>query len=135
MRISSSGVVEREYNPGIPSKSLDLVVCQTRCKGLQAHQDFWPHWGTEAEGRHLTGLAKEPPARVVGGRKMKDLGRPATWLEMAGASQWHPEGAKVRIHPVVGPEGQCFALTLDRRWRSEEHTSELQSPLNLVCRL
>lgn len=47
---------------------------------------------------------------------MKDLGRPATWLEMAGASQWHPEGAKVRIHPVVGPEGQCFALTLDRRW-------------------
>jgi len=47
---------------------------------------------------------------------MKVVGRPATWLEMAGAPQWRPDGAKVRIHPVMGPEGECFALTLDRRW-------------------
>src|SRR3989454_3661056 len=26
-------------------------------------------------------------------------------------------------------------LARSRRWRSEEHTSELQSPCNLVCRL
>src|SRR2546426_9682312 len=26
-------------------------------------------------------------------------------------------------------------VTLGPRWRSEEHTSELQSPCNLVCRL
>src|SRR5574337_2092958 len=36
-------------------------------------------------------------------------------------------------------EGQAYALLiaslLDDRQRSEEHTSELQSPLNLVCRL
>src|SRR5690348_17872825 len=25
--------------------------------------------------------------------------------------------------------------TLDAKWRSEEHTSELQSPVHLVCRL
>lgn len=47
---------------------------------------------------------------------MEGLNRPATWLDMAGVSQWHPKGAKVRIHPVVGPEGECYALTLDRRW-------------------
>src|SRR2546426_2424453 len=32
----------------------------------------------------------------------------------------------------------CFAAALRKsttRWRSEEHTSELQSPCNLVCRL
>jgi hypothetical protein len=47
---------------------------------------------------------------------MEGLDRPATWLDMAGASQWRPRGAKVRIHPVVGPKGECYALTLDRRW-------------------
>src|SRR5256885_12967375 len=29
----------------------------------------------------------------------------------------------------------CRALRRRPRWRSEEHTSELQSPCNLVCRL
>jgi hypothetical protein len=46
---------------------------------------------------------------------MKDLVRPATWLEM-GALQWRPQEATVRIHPVVGPQGECYALTLDGRW-------------------
>src|SRR5256885_17137323 len=32
--------------------------------------------------------------------------------------------------PIVGP-----ASMQDLDWRSEEHTSELQSPCNLVCRL
>src|SRR2546426_8268129 len=32
----------------------------------------------------------------------------------------------------VGPATQAF---LEKRLRSEEHTSELQSPCNLVCRL
>src|SRR5205807_5416121 len=33
------------------------------------------------------------------------------------------------------PSGELFALDRVRRVRSEEHTSELQSPCNLVCRL
>src|SRR5256885_13177124 len=36
------------------------------------------------------------------------------------------QGARL---PVYGPEGSPLGL------RSEEHTSELQSPCNLVCRL
>src|SRR5256885_7077203 len=31
--------------------------------------------------------------------------------------------------------GECRLLRTPRRLRSEEHTSELQSPCNLVCRL
>src|SRR5207237_8407005 len=31
--------------------------------------------------------------------------------------------------------GHAIYLDLAQRWRSEEHTSELQSHLNLVCRL
>lgn len=47
---------------------------------------------------------------------MEGLVRPATWLEMAGAPQWRPNPPKVRVHPVVGPEGACYALTMDCRW-------------------
>src|SRR5207249_6454741 len=35
----------------------------------------------------------------------------------------------------AGPAGATTALTLARRGRSEEHTSELQSRFDLVCRL
>src|SRR5256885_9963021 len=31
--------------------------------------------------------------------------------------------------------GACWETRIPRRQRSEEHTSELQSPCNLVCRL
>src|SRR5256885_8552439 len=59
-------------------------------------------------------------------------------------SAFHREGVDVR------PQVSCRPLTMDftmwnpypfegmaawRRVRSEEHTSELQSPCNLVCRL
>src|SRR5687768_18102457 len=35
----------------------------------------------------------------------------------------------------VGPEARGGWLGKSRAWRSEEHTSELQSRLHLVCRL
>src|SRR3989454_3293712 len=37
-----------------------------------------------------------------------------------------------RINPVVGASAAVYGVLLAR---SEEHTSELQSPCNLVCRL
>src|SRR5260370_26211754 len=48
-------------------------------------------------------------------------------------------GAEVGHHPQVAPrDGRCRGATaaraLARAQRSEEHTSELQSHLNLVCR-
>src|SRR5256885_10984281 len=37
--------------------------------------------------------------------------------------------------PWTGTCRPCCRLTGHGPWRSEEHTSELQSPCNLVCRL
>src|SRR2546426_7695996 len=40
----------------------------------------------------------------------------------------------VHIIQLIGFRNKLFVL-LNWAWRSEEHTSELQSPCNLVCRL
>src|SRR2546426_8518345 len=37
--------------------------------------------------------------------------------------------------PDVSTEGRVGPLSATQRTRSEEHTSELQSPCNLVCRI
>src|ERR1039457_3322935 len=46
------------------------------------------------------------------------------------------EGRKITSLIVVGAQGEALGVVhLHDLWRSEEHTSELQSPCNLVCRL
>src|SRR5256885_9340254 len=42
---------------------------------------------------------------------------------------------EVRVHPVAAQAPRDEAGQLRPHLRSEEHTSELQSPCNLVCRL
>src|SRR5574337_1435927 len=47
---------------------------------------------------------------------------------------WLPRHRKMKPFPATAPQEKSHV----RNWRSkrsEEHTSELQSPLNLVCRL
>src|SRR2546426_5220696 len=39
------------------------------------------------------------------------------------------------VLPYITEEVWSWAFAVDARLRSEEHTSELQSPCNLVCRL
>src|ERR1039457_7316125 len=39
------------------------------------------------------------------------------------------------LHPRHGPQEGSIGLLAEGEDRSEEHTSELQSPCNLVCRL
>src|SRR5256885_5465023 len=50
-----------------------------------------------------------------------------------------PHGADLRLpqqrHPVLHAERAAHVVRHDHARRSEEHTSELQSPCNLVCRL
>src|SRR5260370_28623188 len=46
------------------------------------------------------------------------------------AQAWFNAGGIIRLHPAGGVTDK-----LRRTFRSEEHTSELQSHLNLVCRL
>src|SRR2546429_4440533 len=55
---------------------------------------------------------------------------PFIWFWPAGA-----KAALLLTHDVEGPAGLDFCPTLMDLDRSEEHTSELQSRLHLVCRL
>src|SRR3989454_7413962 len=43
--------------------------------------------------------------------------------------------ARAHVHALVPERLHPFGARLERQERSEEHTSELQSPCNLVCRL
>src|SRR5256885_2694849 len=65
------------------------------------------------------------PARVESGPATHEAARHASEVQLAA-----------RPHSHAGPRSGA-ADDLHRRvpWRSEEHTSELQSPCNLVCRL
>src|SRR2546426_7490048 len=42
---------------------------------------------------------------------------------------------RVGLKPIFRFEAEMFAIAIRILYRSEEHTSELQSPCNLVCRL
>src|SRR2546430_9997918 len=44
-------------------------------------------------------------------------------------------GSEIKSAPAVGIDGTIYFGCRDRKLRSEEHTSELQSQSNLVCRL
>src|SRR5258708_23089178 len=59
--------------------------------------------------------------------------RPAAWAKTGGESPVRPKSRlpAARASSSWGPAGNSSQLTL----RSEEHTSELQSPDHLVCRL
>src|SRR2546426_1658549 len=58
----------------------------------------------------------------------------ATFLLHGGAAklEWSPVDPAWQTLGVIG---ERLGLVWGGRWRSEEHTSELQSPCNLVCRL
>src|SRR5256885_10132624 len=66
---------------------------------------------------------------------------PYTTLFRSGFSALDPDQRKDLYRRITGEDaghrldGKDFSLTFNTRQRSEEHTSELQSPCNLVCRL
>src|SRR5574337_851194 len=76
-------------------------------------------------------------------------GKSHGWRSLMGCSPWGREESdmteRLPFHFLLSCIGegngnplQCSCLENPRdrgAWRSEEHTSELQSPLNLVCRL
>src|SRR5688500_20016444 len=65
--------------------------------------------------------------------------RPRAGGGRAGRGRQQPAGAALGRHPAGHARGhRLLAVPLrdqHSRLRSEEHTSELQSPCNLVCRL
>src|SRR5256885_4112022 len=64
---------------------------------------------------------------------------PASSARPSGGVAWLWRPAILRSKPIPGVRGlrsfQELRALGSPVWRSEEHTSELQSPCNLVCRL
>src|SRR5256885_12392369 len=67
----------------------------------------------------------------------RSLGELVSRLAATNIVLWHEED-KARVpddHQVAAAKRNVDKLNQQRNDRSEEHTSELQSPCNLVCRL
>src|SRR5256885_13018304 len=56
-------------------------------------------------------------------------------VKHAESVQGCAEALETLVRDAGGPEGLYVNLAIQGLQRSEEHTSELQSPCNLVCRL
>src|SRR5256885_6848605 len=56
-------------------------------------------------------------------------------LDLAGSPSWRMEAAVADKRTRAGAPGTSSSEKLTELRRSEEHTSELQSPCNFVCRL
>src|SRR5437762_5784657 len=76
-------------------------------------------WIVDAQGCSADSLRNIELLRAVFERIISDLG-----LRTIGETQWH------QFPGTGGITGLCLLSE-----RSEEHTSELQSPMYLVCRL
>ncbi|MBR0566062.1 hypothetical protein J5J83_08035 [Azoarcus sp. L1K30] len=46
---------------------------------------------------------------------MENIGRVATWLELAIAPEWRREAMRICVHPVGPEDDQCFAVSMDGR--------------------
>jgi hypothetical protein len=47
---------------------------------------------------------------------MNNSGYAATWLELAVAPEWRKKSCRIRVHAVGGRAGNCFAISMNRRW-------------------
>src|SRR5687768_18185431 len=89
---------------------------------------------------YTTLFRSRPPGDGDGGTGIRGTGgrcgAAATACEEEhGGGEEGTSGNLHRAAPFVGPVSWGTASTTDRVRRSEEHTSELQSRLHLVCRL
>src|SRR5438093_4015368 len=84
-------------------------------------------------------VCRERPARAGPGtdelRRRRLLAVPAPLVRDVHGLLARDAGAPRRRHRAVGERLQQLPPPLSRAARSEEHTSELQSLTNLVCRL
>src|SRR5690606_12126975 len=111
---------------------LDQPVTVERLREFEEHPD-----GDRARDGPVPPEAGRALARVL----RTDAHQYGGWSPMPmpvahGSSAWPPAGAyPAPPHSCCWPPRPPPALDFTRRSRSEEHTSELQSRENLVCRL
>src|SRR5699024_12108909 len=90
------------------------------------HQPLHLHWGTY-QNPYLDVVVQGMAAKVVAA----DQGQVLVGSDHLGVHGHRP----VRAAPLLGPVPQAYLIGHLSERRSEEHTSELQSRFDLVCRL
>src|SRR2546427_3651344 len=65
----------------------------------------------------------------------RDRGQNAARPDLPQISRTLIRTAQIRSSSTAQSRGDSTPMKTSRQWRSEEHTSELQSQSNLVCRL
>src|SRR5688572_31564835 len=66
---------------------------------------------------------------------LEELGRGGEAAVWSGWDQTRQRVVAVKLIPTAGTQPALISADFERQVRSEEHTSELQSQSNLVCRL
>src|SRR5580704_3047099 len=79
------------------------------------------------------GETEKPHGNADHGRHTQPGKQPRIILPQSPECATIETGQKPELHPAVDI-GDAFSLPRARKGRSEEHTSELQSPVHLVCR-
>src|SRR5207248_10057182 len=102
------------YNALAPSHTYPLSLHDALPIYLKAAQKSFSMMAGYLSGSTINITYKNNPQRYTGGYVMEDLFR------------------IVGVAPVMGRD---FTAADNKPGRSEEHTSELQSPYDLVCRL
>src|ERR1017187_10768458 len=87
---------------------------------MYAQIDLSGNWGAM--------FTEDQPERIPGPELGDYLGLPVNDANRLRADSWSPSR-------LTMPEQQCRVHVSPYIFRSEEHTSELQSPMYLVCRL
>src|ERR1041384_8646914 len=116
---------------------LALLVFAAAAKHLK-YRDRWIGWTDVQRERRLSLVANNIRFLLLPDQTFPNLGTRVLRLVLARLSQ---DWQKAYGHPVlvvetfVDPEQFCGTVYTAQGWRSEEHTSELQSLAYLVCRL
>src|SRR5258708_26296194 len=104
------------------------IVRRGLCSLLQGHKG-WEVCGEASDGREAIEMAKQLKPDVV----ILDIGMPyLNGLDATRQLLQHDQNFKVIVLTITDSD-QVIREALNAR--SEEHTSELQSPDHLVCRL
>src|SRR5690348_17412511 len=119
------------YVAGSTMRSLEGIHSTVAVPGPTA--GFWQHWRAFAGPALLVSVGYMDPGNwgtdLQGGARFKyDL----LWVvALASLMAIFMQVMSARLGVVTGKD----LAQACRDWRSEEHTSELQSPVHLVCRL
>src|SRR5207248_7906763 len=106
-----------------------------RTSSSQADPSPWRHcWTSWASCSNVSSASK--PTTVQGVSASRLLSQKNRWQSIPACQLWN-ENCNENVPLETGPGFRpSFAgILLRRSTRSEEHTSELQSPYDLVCRL